>query len=274
LVDVPLRIECFDWDDDGTSDLIGACQVTARQLIEMTTKNWALTNPKKSKNGGVAGTLHLLLSKIETEVSFLDYLAGGCEVSLVSAIDFTGSNGNPHDHQSLHFIRSDGMLNEYEAALTAVGSVLAPYDSDQMFQMVGFGAKVAGQANHCFSMTPTQGAPGIQGLLESYRNVVRTVELWGPTNFAPSIAAAAALASQSQSQQQQKYFVLMILTDGVITDIDETKIGRISNCVIILLRVNPPPLNCFLFSAQKSSRPAVFHSLSSSLELDLLISLK
>lgn len=31
----------------------------------------------------------------KTRASFIDYIRGGCEISLHVAIDFTGSNGDP-----------------------------------------------------------------------------------------------------------------------------------------------------------------------------------
>lgn len=34
--------------------------------------------------------------------SFLDYIRGGMQLNLVTAIDFTGSNGHPLDPGSLH----------------------------------------------------------------------------------------------------------------------------------------------------------------------------
>jgi len=36
--------------------------------------------------------------------SFIDYLRGGWQISLAVAIDFTASNGNPQDRQSLHYM--------------------------------------------------------------------------------------------------------------------------------------------------------------------------
>jgi len=94
--------------------------------------------------------------------------------------------------------------------------------------MFGFGAKIDDHPNHCFAMTPPEGADGVDGMIEAYRNVVSGVQLWGPTNFAPTIAAASQIASQFQTQESQKYFVLLILTDGVITDIDQTKAAIIA----------------------------------------------
>jgi hypothetical protein len=225
MVDAPLKIDCYDWDSDGSSDFIGSCETTARQLIELTTRNWALVNHEKKKNGGISGTLKLLSAKLAIEHSFLDYLAGGCEVSMMVAVDFTGSNGDPRDTRSLHYVNPNAP-NEYERALEAVGSVVAPYDSDGRFQMVGFGAKINGQPNHCFGMTPPEGVEGVAGMLQTYRSVVQQIELWGPTNFTPTISSAAQLASQFQTQQDQKYFILLILTDGVITDMDQTKAGE------------------------------------------------
>lgn len=39
-----------------------------------------------------------------TRASFLDYLFGGIEISMAVAIDFTGSNRDPRDPKSLHYI--------------------------------------------------------------------------------------------------------------------------------------------------------------------------
>jgi len=47
------------------------------------------------------------------------------------------------------------------------------------------------------------------------------VQLWGPTNFAPVINQAASQAAQAPPGQA--YYVLLILTDGAITDFAETK---------------------------------------------------
>ena len=68
---------------------------------------------------------------------FVDYLAGGTEINLVVAIDYTGSNGDPRKPGTLHHIHRDGQLNDYEKALTAVGSIVARYDSDKMFPVLG-----------------------------------------------------------------------------------------------------------------------------------------
>jgi len=87
------------------------------------------------------------------------------EISLIVAIDFTGSNGDPSEQTSLHYIDPNASLNvegafynEYQRAIMAVGNVLQPYDTDKMFPVFGFGAKLRqsdghfSACNHCFPL--------------------------------------------------------------------------------------------------------------------------
>lgn len=52
------------------------------------------------------------------------------------------------------------------------------------------------------------------------------VQFYGPTNFAPVINNAASIAAQFQDGSH--YFVLLIITDGQISDLDQTKRAIIS----------------------------------------------
>ncbi|XP_073113970.1 protein BONZAI 3 isoform X2 [Elaeis guineensis] len=64
---------------------------------------------------------------------------------------------------------------------------------------------------------------GVEGIMSSYAMALHNVILAGPTLFGPVINKAAAIASKSLSYSHNKYFVLLIITDGVITDAVETK---------------------------------------------------
>jgi len=60
---------------------------------------WELINPKKAskkKSYTNSGVLNFLKFDLVQEPTFLDYLAGGTEISLMVSIDFTASNGNPN----------------------------------------------------------------------------------------------------------------------------------------------------------------------------------
>src|SRR5258706_223004 len=89
------------------------------------------------------GTVELMSVKVETEISFLDYIRGGTEMHFAVAIDFTASNGDVKDPRSLHYINPYQQTpNAYETALRSVGEIIAHYDSHGMFPGFGFGAKV------------------------------------------------------------------------------------------------------------------------------------
>lgn len=159
---------------------------------------------------------------------FVDYIAGGTEISLAVAIDYTGSNGDPRKPGTLHYIHRDRQLNDYEKALTAVGSIVARYDSDQMFPVWGFGAKYGGVIQHCFQVGRAAELHGIGEIVQAYRGVFSTgLTMSGPTVFAEVIDCAAAQARAKQEANaavgEQSYTILLILTDGAVTDIEQTK---------------------------------------------------
>jgi len=59
---------------------------------------------------------------VQKRNSFLEYIFGGCELNLAIAVDFTLSNGDPRDSQSLH--TSNLNNNQYYQALKSVGDIL------------------------------------------------------------------------------------------------------------------------------------------------------
>ncbi|KAK1332192.1 hypothetical protein QTO34_007878 [Cnephaeus nilssonii] len=165
---------------------------------------------------------------VTVECTFLDYIMGGCQLNFTVGVDFTGSNGDPQSPDSLHYISPNG-VNEYLTAIWSVGVVVQDYDADKMFPAFGFGAQIPPQwqVSHEFPMNFNPANPycqGIQGIVEAYRACLPQIKLYGPTNFSPIInhvARFAAAATQQQTASQ--YFVLLIITDGVITDLDETR---------------------------------------------------
>ncbi|KAL0005766.1 hypothetical protein SO802_013327 [Lithocarpus litseifolius] len=68
---------------------------------------------------------------------------------------------------------------------------------------------------------------------------IHNVALAGPTLFGPVINTAAQIAGRSVSYNSNKYFVFLIITDGVITDLQETKdaLVRASNLPLSILIV-------------------------------------
>eukprot|EP00742_Colponemidia_sp_Colp-10_P002200 GILJ01002352.1.p1 GENE.GILJ01002352.1~~GILJ01002352.1.p1 ORF type:complete len:570 (+),score=97.05 GILJ01002352.1:35-1711(+) len=225
----PLLIQCWDWDSDGTSDYIGEFQTTVQELLTGPKREFMAVNAanKKNKKYVHSGLIQVVKCQMFTVPTFLDYIAGGCELNLIVAIDFTGSNGDPNHPNSLHF-RNPMAPNEYARSVMAVGEILLPYDSDGNIPVYGFGAVVPhlGTAtHHCFPLTfnyQQPEVPGVAGLLNAYNNAINCVRLSGPTIFSQVLDAAMNMASQYVSQAEQKYFILLIITDGVINDMDAT----------------------------------------------------
>jgi hypothetical protein len=55
----------------------------------------------------------------------------------------------------------------------------------------------------------------------AYKSCLARIQLYGPTNFAPTINHVANIAQQITDGSQ--YFILLIITDGIITDMPQTK---------------------------------------------------
>jgi len=62
-------------------------------------------------------------------------------LSVIVAVDFTGSNGDPTFPDSLHAIKYDNTLNDYQKAIHGVCEILLNYDYDRKVPMFGFGGK-------------------------------------------------------------------------------------------------------------------------------------
>jgi len=216
---MPLIVECWDNESSGSHQFIGKAETNLEKLRNKETMQ--LLNPQKRKNDGRAGSLLVRMCNICTEYEFTDYLRGGTQLSLMVAIDFTGSNGAPSQSSSLHYLRG-GAMNSYERAIWSVGSILEPYDSTKTFPVWGFGGRPStGQAvSHCFSLTNGE-VVGVQGILGAYRSCLEAVELSGPTLFEHIIRTASDVARRSPPGDN--YTVLLILTDGAIHDMPMTK---------------------------------------------------
>uniref|UniRef100_A0A8C6SSW4 Copine IVb n=1 Tax=Neogobius melanostomus TaxID=47308 RepID=A0A8C6SSW4_9GOBI len=212
-----LKCTVWDWDSNGKHDFIGEFQTTFKELrAEQDGKQWECINPKyqvKKKNYRNSGMVILNHCKIIKMYSFLDYIMGGCQIQFTVAIDFTASNGDPRNSCSLHYIHPY-QPNEYLKALVAVGEICQDYDSDKMFPAFGFGALIP----------PDFKVRTLAGVVEAYQNCLPKIQLYGPTNIAPIIQKVASSASEEMhTKEAMEYFILLILTDGVITDMADTR---------------------------------------------------
>ncbi|GFR82321.1 copine-8, partial [Elysia marginata] len=216
-----IKVECHDWEASGSHELIGSFITNLREISSSNQATFELIHPKKKKK---AGQVYVASCHIEEQSSFIDFIRGGMQMNFTVAIDFTASNGNPQSPTSLHYY-NPYQLNQYAAAISAVGEVIQNYDSDKMFPALGFGARMPdGSVSHEFALNFQPHNPfcsGIDGVLAAYYHSLNSVQLYGPTNFAPVINHVARFAAGSRDGSE--YFVLLIITDGIITDMPQTK---------------------------------------------------
>ncbi|KAI9338260.1 Copine-domain-containing protein [Zopfochytrium polystomum] len=235
-----LRVAIWDADLHSDDDLIGSFDTTLNQLVAAGSSRqhppFPLINPKKAgrmfyKN---SGQLTVDACTIEDEPTFLDFVAAGANISLSVAIDLTASNQPQRNPSSLHYMPQlvSGLqatqshypvLNEYQRALIGIGQVVQEYDNDKSVPVFGFGFAMNGARCPCSFFG---NAVGVDGILKQYYDILMNpaVELYGPTDFAPVLREATQnLQKHLQAEPGRLvYHVLLIVTDGQITDMDAT----------------------------------------------------
>uniref|UniRef100_A0A674K1X2 C2 domain-containing protein n=1 Tax=Terrapene triunguis TaxID=2587831 RepID=A0A674K1X2_9SAUR len=232
--DRTIKVEVYDWDRDGSHDFIGEFTTSYRELARGQSQfNVYEVSADGAPPEPIKRTSQALGSQAATVLGHVPSTSLATQINFTVAIDFTASNGNPSQSTSLHYM-NPYQLNAYAMALKAVGEIIQDYDSDKMFPALGFGAKIPpdGHVSHEFPLNGNADNPycsGIEGILEAYHKSLKTVQLYGPTNFAPVVNHVARYATTEQDGSQ--YFVLLIITDGVISDMAQTKeaIVNVSN---------------------------------------------
>jgi Copine/C2 domain len=226
-LDAPVKIAIYDFEASGKHVIMGYVETTVNALAKLTngatmdltvkgktTGQLRILRAELELSGGVATVTEQLssvsiqskdLSPSAAPPTFLDYVAGGCRLNCIVAIDFTGSNGDPRKPGTLHHVDPHSN-NPYEKAIDAIVSILAKYDTDQNFPVVGFGAKYNGVVEHCFQVGPNEEAHGVSGVLDAYRSVFGTgLILSSPTDFTAVMNT-----------------ILLIVTDGAVSNIPST----------------------------------------------------
>lgn len=223
-----LLVECYDWNKSGNHSFIGSFGTTLEQLLASEGATFELVNNRKKKKKSYrhSGLLKIMQCKMIKVHSFLDFIRGGCEMKLLLAVDFTASNGNPRNPNSLHYFGDPNRPNDYLRAIRSVGDILLPYDSTKNIPALGFGAKVNGVLSHCFYLNGHPTNPevnGVDGVLHAYHQCMNNMQFFGPTNFSDIIKFSTKIArDRSGDGECLSYCVLLILTDGVISDMANT----------------------------------------------------
>lgn len=148
-----IKLEIWDHSKRGKHTLISTGFFCVNDMIEGRC-SFIDTADKKGKFSG-----KVILEKFRTQkvYSMVDFMNGGMQLALYTAIDFTGSNGVATSNSSLHYMSPNGQPNQYENAIMTVGSILQNYDSDKQIPVFGFGASYPNvginTTSHCFPLS-------------------------------------------------------------------------------------------------------------------------
>ena len=199
------------------------------QLLDAQSLDWKQYDGKKRRyKKKQCGQLLVHQADIVKKFSLVSFLKGGLELQLMVAIDFTGSNGDPRDRNSLHYMGAPRFESAYMKVIKSVGRVLSPYDADGAIGAYGFGANLnprGKRVSHCFNLTllpDAEEVDGLDGLCAAYTACLGRVQLYGPTYFHEVVSTAAAKSTALCSQRAQSYNILLVITDGVINDMQRT----------------------------------------------------
>ena len=170
---------------------------------------------------------------IKKKTSYIEKLAKKkMQINLEIAIDYTKSNKPPNDPSSNHYIYGYD-LNDYEKAIKSCCEILAPYDADQLFPVYGFGGipdilngKRNSIVSHCFNINFQENPEihGIENILNAYRQSLNMVKLSGNTKFSFFLDKVIRNINKDlkYKRSENHYYILLILTDGVVNDLKET----------------------------------------------------
>ncbi|CAE7541689.1 cpnA [Symbiodinium sp. KB8] len=179
--------------------------------------------------GKEVGTLRIQDMILDRAYTFLDYVRGGLELRMMLGIDFTRSNMDKQNPDSLHSLVDMDLPTSYETAIIALGSVLRSYDTTDEYAVYGFGV-----CSNCFALTGDFLHPqvhGIDGILRAYRRALQVVHMHGPTCPADVLELGSYYAKNYMQEPEKEggvlrsnvppdmnYFVLIVLTDGDIVN--------------------------------------------------------
>ena len=92
-----MKFTVYSYYENGTHGLYGEFHSTIAEILENPNKTYELRN-----GNTVGGTLTFDVFQVVEKPSFVEYLRSGWFINMACAIDFTASNGEVYESNSLH----------------------------------------------------------------------------------------------------------------------------------------------------------------------------
>ncbi len=233
-LDRDIKIDFYRLDEpsNGKSTILGIFIEKLNNLLKSESKRYGIFSPVDIKKNVGLIRIDIKQSHTVTKNDILNLIKKyNLNINLSIAIDFTNSNGDPSEYSSLHY-KNSKTPNPYKKAIYSIGKIIGEYDSDNKFPVYGFGAKIKPEnfVSQCFNINMNLKDPNIFGInevIKTYENIFHQIELFGPTMFSDVLNKILIdLQKEKKSLNDSKpknYHILLILTDGIIDDMLETK---------------------------------------------------
>ena len=185
--------------------------------------------PKSVQEVAVDASADSNLSSKHSLAAFVADLraAGLASSQLVLHVDCTKSNLDngavSFDKRSLHDISPGAPANPYVQVMRALGGVCEELDDDGLIPLFGFGDRASGDSS-VFDFAP-ETPVGLAGVLAAYTARIGSVDLAGPTSFAPSIRKTMELvraAAKRTANGAQTLHICVIIADGQVNTLRDT----------------------------------------------------
>ncbi|CAI4227712.1 unnamed protein product [Auanema sp. JU1783] len=221
-----LRVYCYNYNINSEDSIIGMFETTVSRLLQGIgpINTYMLINTSGERIDEKT-CFQLSLFNLRKLPSFFDAVNQGMHVPITLGVDMTASNGNPNNTDSLHYIHphTSHYPTPYEMALNYVVPSVTKHQANRNIGVVGFGAYIP--PNHSFSQcfnlsgnSATANVDGLQGVLEAYSQARLVVQPFAPTEYADVIYHVAKFAKAESKRRLGLYFVLVVFTNGGITN--------------------------------------------------------
>jgi len=192
----------------------------ASNKAQNTKINITVTNTKKEQNEKIC------FQKICDKFTTIEEVKAGLRTyglessNLIIGIDYTKSNTwtgkQSFGGNCLHALFS-GIFNPYQEVISIIGATLAEFDEDNNIPVFGFG-DIQTKDKGIFSFFEGNNvARGFKSVLDRYAEITPSVQLSGPTSFAPLIKEAINIVKYLKS-----YHILVIIADGQVDNKRDT----------------------------------------------------
>jgi hypothetical protein len=219
------KVVCLEVMNRGACSrkVVGSSDVSVLDLMMAEETHRPLMLYKRSDVSiGPVGEIYCTDYTWHSGMNFEDFLAEGYRIRLILAVDFTESNGDPSSETSHHYTDSN-IPNPYVFTFLCITEVLRSYtDTDGGFEAFGFSAVHNKKAMKMFPLGLRGEVFGdVKDIISSYKNALSVVKLGSKAKLAPVVKHAAQQA-KDEGMPNKLLYVLAILCDGDVDDVDET----------------------------------------------------